>query len=339
MDKDYLRVNSEKRLADSEVNEYSVKSKAKKNKSFEKNSAIKLIFDEIYSKSKSFDISKGNIKKPMLLDSIIFSLILLVLGVVLCVVAYVLREFFLLQLLVFYFSFFVPVSLLYFFYRLDVNGGIKFSMLVYCILAGVATYIISELFFANFVSETMHSYHSNVAFRCLFELLSIALICFFVIRGMQSVSGTTSLLIACAVASGFSFTKCLSENFTALLINVSVSPGGEAVGAILNIEEFIKTSSRKIISSVATISVYRPFVFIALSVIIAKILNNDGWSLGKKTITTFFTFLFCCVTYILSSLKTSFNTLAILYNLISILFTGFLFFSAINDCIKSEKYE
>ena len=72
---------------------------------------------------------------------------------------------------------------------------------------------------------------------------------------------------------------------------------------------------------------------------VVRILTSQVPSAGKKTANSFFTFLFCSVTYILSSLQTPFNVLTFFYNLISIVFTGYLFINAINSCVKDEKYE
>lgn len=339
MNNDYLRLENEERLSDQEVNKYSVKKVAKKKKSVEENSMIKLIFDEIYSKNNVFSVSQTKTNKPKLLDAIVFSSILILFGFILAVITYTLREFFLLELFVLYSSLIVPLSLIYFFYRLDVKGNVKFSTLMYCVLVGISLFIATELIFNKFISEAVENYHSNVAIRCLFELLTVSLACYFISGGMQKKLPTTSLLVACAVAVGFVFSNSLSVNFKALLINVSVSPNGETVGAILNIENYVKTSAKNVISIFTTVSVYRSFLFIALTVIVVKILSAQDGKVGKKTANIFFTFLFCCVTYILSSLKTPFNVLTFFYNLISIVFTCYLFINAINSCVKSEKYE
>ena len=339
MDNEYLRLLSEERQNDNEVINYSVKKNATKKKPNQNNTAISLIFDEIYNKTNTFSLNEASAKKPKLLDSIVFSSILLLIGVLLGVLTYILREFFLLELLVVYFSIFMPLSFMYFFYRLDVKGHTKFSTLVYCVSVGIAIFIISELLFKSLIKGEIKLYHSNVAMRCLFEFLSISLVCFFIIKSMKKVSGATTLLIACAVAAGFSFSRSLSENFTSLLINVSVSPSGESVGAILNIESFIKTSAKNVIASFASNSVYKPFIFTSLSIIIVKISNNDVFTHKKKFITSILTLAFCYITYILSSLQTPFSVLTILYNLISLIFTAYLFINAINDCLNSEKYD
>jgi hypothetical protein len=339
MDKDYLRLNSESRLSDESVNEYSVKVAVKKKKSSEENSTLQIIFDEIYNKGNSIGVSGANTNKPKLLDSIIFSSIILLFGVILAVITYFTRELFLLQLLVISSAIIVPISLLYFFYRLDVKGKVKFSTIMYLVVAGVVIFIVTELVFEKIINQTNQSYHSFVAIRCLIELLLVSLVCYLIYGGMRTKSVTTPLLIACAVAVGFAFSKSLSQNFSLLLINVNVAPSGETVGAIVNVENFIKDSVKSVIESFATVSVYRPFVFIALCVIIVRILTSQVPSVGKKTANSFFTFLFCSVTYILSSLQTPFNVLTFFYNLISIVFTGYLFINAINSCVKDEKYE
>lgn len=339
MDNEYLRLLNEERLKDNEIIEYSVKKNIAKKKAPHNNTAISLIFDEIYNKTNTLSLSQTSTKMPKLLDSIVFSLVVFLIGVLLGVLTYIVRDFFLLELLIVYISIFMPLSFIYFFYRLDVKGSTKFSTLVYCVSVGVAIFIMSELLFESLIKGEIKSYHSNVAIRCLFEFLSISIVCFFMIKGMRKVSGATTLLIACAVAAGFSFSRSLSENFTSLLINVSVSPSGESVGAILNIQTFIRTSAKNVITLFPSNSVYKPFIFISLSIIIVKISNNDVFSRKKKIITSILTLAFCFITYILSSLQTPFSVLTILYNLISLIFTAYLFINAINDCLSSEKYD
>lgn len=339
MDKDYLRLNCESRIEDNEVNEYSVKFALKKKKTEENNSTLQLIFDEIYNKGNSIAVSGATPNKPKLLDSIVFSVIMLLFNVVLAVFTYFMREFFLLQLLVICSAVIVPISILYFFYRLDVRGNVRFSTLVYSVIVGVVIFCATKLVFDRFVSQTYEWYYSVVAIRCLVELLLVSVSCYLIIGNMRNKSATTPLLIACAVAVGFAFSKSLSQNFSSLLTNVNVSPSGETVGAIVNVEDYIKNSTKNLIALFATVSVYRPFMFIALSTIIVRILTNEVSSAGKRTATSFFTFLFCSVTYILSSLQTPFNFLTFFYNLISIVFTGYLFINAINSCIKTTAYD
>lgn len=339
MDKDYLRLGGESRLEDNEVNEYSVKVEIKKKKNVEENSTLQLIFDEIYNKGNSIAVSGATSNKPKLLDAIVFSSIMLLFTVILAVFTYFAREFFLLQLLVICSALILPISLLYFFYRLDVKAKVKFSTLVYLVVIGVAIFVITELIFDKFISQTHQAYHSFVAIRCLIELLVVSLVCYLINGGMRIKSATTPLLIASAVAVGFAISKSLAQNFSLLLINLNVAPSGETLGAIVNVEGFIRDSANRVIASFATVSVYRPFVFIALCIIIERVLTSENTSAGKKTATSFFTFLFCSVTYILSSLQTPFNVLTFLYNLISIVFTGYLFINAINSCVKAEKYE
>lgn len=339
MDKDYLRLNNESRFEDNDVNEYSVKVVVKKKKSADENTTLQLIFDEIYSKGNSIGVGDGTTNKPKLLDAIVFSSIMLLFSIILAVVTYFTREFFLLQLLAVCSASILPISLLYFFYRLDVKGKIKFSTLVYLVVVGIAIFVITELIFDRLVSQTHQAYHSFVAVRCLIELFVVSLVCYLINGGMRNKSATTPLLVACAVAVGFTLSKSLSQNFSLLLIDVNVAPSGETIGAIVNVEGFIKNSINNVISAFATVSVYRPFVFIALCIIIERILTSRVSSAGKKTVTSVFTFLFCVVTYILSSLQTPFNVLTFLYNLISIVFTGYLFINAINSCVKAEKYE
>lgn len=339
MDKDYLRLNCESRIEDNEVNEYSVKVALKKKKTEENNSTLQLIFDEIYNKGNSIAVSGANPNKPKLLDAIAFSVIMFLFSVVLAVFTYFMRELFLLQLLVICSAVIVPISILYFFYRLDVRGNVRFSTLVYSVIVGVVIFCATELVFDRFVSQAYEWYYSVVAIRCLVELLLVSVICYLIIGNMRNKSATTPLLIACAVAVGFAFSKSLSQNFSSLLTNVNVSPSGETVGAIVNVEDYIKNSTKNLIALFATVSVYRPFMFIALSIIIVRILTNEVSSAGKRTATSFFTFLFCSVTYILSSLQTPFNFLTFFYNLISIVFTGYLFINAINSCIKTTAYD
>ena len=178
MDNEYLRLLNEDRLGDSEVNQYSVKKNSTKKKLNQNNTAISLIIDEIHNKSKTLSLSEGGVKKPKLLDSIVFSALLLLFGAILGVLTYTVKEFFLLELLTVYLSLFMPLSFMYFFYRLDVKESIKFSTLVYCVVVGITIFIMSELLLKILIKGEIKSYHSIVAICCLFELLSTSFVCF-----------------------------------------------------------------------------------------------------------------------------------------------------------------
>ena len=336
MNNEYLRLDCEERFVDSSVNEYSVKTPVKK--AVEKNTALKLILDEIYSKCNSVNISE-TAKKPKLLDAIVFSSILLLFALLLSVVTYYSRVFTMLELTVCCYSAIMPTSIIYLIYKLDVTGKVKFSTIIYCVFVGVAVFVLVEIIFSKLISQALRDYHAYVAVMCLIEMLSVVGVAYLIMCSMNKLSNTTLLIISCAVAVGFSLSNALADNFYLLLTNVTQLGAGEAVGVIIYDEEYVKFSMNNLISSFSTVSIYRPFVFIALTVIIFRSLTKSFSKKGKKVVNVLFTILFCLVTYILSSLKTPFDILTVLYNLIAIIFTVYLFITAINDCIKSEKYE
>lgn len=341
MNNEYLRLDNPDAKVDSTVNKYSAKTQVKrKAKKQELTSTIDLILEEVYeSQNTTTLINQETVHKPKILDTIVFSFIFLIAIIFLGIVTRLSTSLLLTFILSVSSAFFIPVSFIYFFHRLDVRGNIKFSTIVYCFTLGATAYLMIDYLFDKFVSETIHFYIYIVSVRCVIELLSIIILSILFIEGNAKRFKTSAILIACALSSGFVFAQSLSQNLSALLVKVDIYRYGSSVGAILNLSESIKDSSENLLNVLPNTCFLEPLIFVTLSMILVDITANENWSLGKRTVTTLFTFLFCCLTYVLSAISTPFGILSVIYNVISLVFAILLFIRMVNSCVATERYE
>ncbi|MBQ3235410.1 MAG: hypothetical protein IJA97_04550 [Clostridia bacterium] len=341
MNNDYLRITNPDALTDTTVNKYSAKANAKlKSKKQNVSSTLDLIIDEVYDFSdRSELIYQESVKKPKILDAIFFSFVYLALLIIVAILVGFIKNLVLVHLLAVASAFYIPLSFIYFFSRLDVRGNVKFSTIAYCTIIGLTIYFLIDMLFDALVSPTMHFYMDMVTVRCVIELLSVVLLSVFIIEGKAKGSKSTAVLIACCISSGFALAQSLSNNFSSMLVKVDVYMYGSSVGAIVNLESFIESSANRLIETMANSIVLEPLTFTMLAMILVNITASEEWSFGKRTVTMLFTFLFCCLTYVLTTISTPFNVLSIFYNVISLVFCIYLFIKMINSCIASEKYE
>ena len=339
MNNDFLRLNNVTAQTDTSVNKYSVKSAQKKKTSrTDGNSALSLIIDEVYDGDSGL-IYNERVQKPKIIDSIAFSFVYLVVIMAFMLLVEAKANLFLIYVLAIISAILVPVSLVYFFYRLDVRGRLKFSSIIYLVSVGFVVYVFIDFIFKRFVGETLSFYMYVITIRSAIELLSIVLISIFVIKNKSKCSRMTAILIACAVSSGFAVAEALSGNLSAMFVSVEVHQLGSSVGAILNMNSFIQRSATNLLNQIADTAFLQPLMFVMLITILVKIFVNDEWSIRKRSVTIVFTFLFCAVTHALTNISTPFNVLSILYNVVSIAFTLYLFGKMLNNTIKAEKYE
>ncbi len=347
MNNEFLRLNNDELKIDKTVNFYSAKHhKVKKVQSDSSRSAISLLIDEVYSAGDTAEfITKDVVVKPKLLDPVIFSFVFLLVIMAFSFVCSAVKDLMLILCLSVMLALFVPVSLLYFFSRLDVRGKLKFSNLIYYLLLGGVFYIAVEFIFNNTINQAGYNYFSTVSLRCLVELLGVFLISSLVVRNKFNRARTTSILITCAVSAGLAITKALYSNFSSMLVDVDVETNlgffdyGMRIGAILNQEGFIGLSLENLLSTASMSSFLQPLIFMCVAIIFIDVLETEDWSITKRTISSIFTFLFCVTTYILMSIYTPFNVLSLLYRVLSMAFVLYLFARTLNSCIKSEKYE
>ncbi len=339
MSKDFLRLKNHDEH-DSSVNKYSAKSHAKRKVNQRgENSAIGLLIDEVYDYQSKSLISEEYVKKPKILDSIVFSFIYLAVLMLLLIFVSASTSIFSVFVLAIVSALFIPTSFVYFFYRLDARGKLRFSSVVYYFVFGFISFLIIKFAFDKIISLSTDFYFYAVTIKCIVELIVMITSSVLLVKTRANCSRTTAILITSAVASGYALAEALSNNLYAMLISVEVHQFGSTVGALINVSSFVNASAENLISQLSTTSFLNSLLLVMLAVIITDIITTEDVPIGRRTITTLFTFLFCCMTYVLTKINTPFNTLAILYDALSLGCTLYLFARMINSCIREEKYE
>lgn len=340
MDNEYLRLANPDLKNDETVNSYSAKSNKVKINNKSSASAIGFIIEELNSGKIDEPIRiEMPVEKPKILDCFTLAVIFILVCVTLSVLALTFNELFLLQPLIVVLALTVPISSIYFFYRLDVRSKTPISSVIFYFLIGAFIYVIIELFYVKLIFEPFKENYSFVWTRCLVELLVVVLTAVIIAKTSKKHALSSVMMVACAVAGGFVSARALSELTISSMLSVNLFGSGSSVGAIVNTKAMLEASIENLVFSSINIAVYEALMFISLNVIISKMVCDNEITGVKKNLNSLFVFLFCGVTYALSMLSTPFSFLKMIYNLTAILITGYLLYKVVNDCIKSEIYE
>lgn len=340
MSKDLLRLKNADSQADLSVNRYSAKEKeVPKQHTRTRNSTIGLIVDEIYDSQSSSLINEGQVKKPKIIECVSFVFAYVIGLIVLFVLTATINNLFAVFVLAIISALFVPLAFLYFFYKIDARGKLKFSTIAYCVWLGFLLFLLIDFSFNKLLTFTMSFQFYVVTVRCIVELIAIISISVIIAKSRVKYCRTSTILIGVSVSSGFALAEALSNNLNAMLIGVEVYQFGSTVGAIVNVSSFIEISAANLMAQVSITSFVNTLLIIMLAVITTDIITDVNWSFGKRTVTAIFTFLFCWITYVLTKVNTPFSFLATLYDVISLAVTLYLFGRMVNSCIREEKYE
>ncbi len=340
MSKDLLRLKSANSKTDLSVNKYSAKENVKRKvHTRADNSTISLIVDEIYDSQSSALVREEQVKKPKIIECISFVFAYVIGLIVLFVLTATINNLFAVFVLAIVSALFVPLAFLYFFYKIDARGKLKFSTIAYCVWLGFLLFILIDFTFDKLLTFTMSFQFYVVTVRCIVELITIISISVIIAKSRAKYCRTSTILIGVSVSSGFALAEALGNNLNAMLIGVEVYQFGSTVGAIINVPSYIEVSATNLMAQVSVTSFVNTLLIIMLAVITTDIITDANWSFGKRTITAIFTFLFCWITYVLTKVNTPFSALATLYDVISLGVTLYLFGRMVNSCIREEKYE
>ncbi len=344
MDNEILRVSNKERINDTEIASSSYGGVSEKNSTAKKeNSFYSLLTGELSDRQNLSNANKVAVDKPKLFEPIALAVLLLASILIISLVCYITKELSLVPLLILLSGVSVPTALTYFCFRLNTHNDVNLMSILKLALTGaVVSAIINYIF--NSVSNTFFG-ASIVAtlVRCIVEILAVVFIIIFAVNNNKSNNYMSVLLISCSVAAGFICVQTVTELFYSLFIRMDVSDGNltQSLGAIINSDNYINLSVKSLVYSVVNLSLFKPSIFILLSIIngfafrFVSVKNSNGTVSG---ITGGLLYPLTLVVYLLTEFVSSISFMQAIYNTMALMLTVYTFYMVVNYCIKNENY-
>ena len=307
------------------------------------NSLISFFTDEKKAVQEKLALEDSKpVQKPKLGGSTTIFIELLVITILLLYFCISVNNVFFMSVLIFIASAIMPITMVYFFNKLNTRGRLRLSTVIRLLATGVITYLILDFLFDKFFLDSSNYAYIFTSIRSIVELVVILFIVGFTLKALKQHNIMTVLYIASILSAGFALSRSLVEMFEVMFIRIQISQNGviSAVGAIINSTESAKYSIDALIENIFYIGFFKPFVFISLTVINGFALrflfyNKNG---EQNPFGLIVLLVFSLVTIGFSSLTSSINFLQILYTVCTIIVTGFALYHVIENSIKTENY-
>ncbi|MBR5439036.1 MAG: hypothetical protein IKV61_02345 [Clostridia bacterium] len=342
MEKDILRVENFKD-ANANINSSHFKNAVDKKIVENQNTSIAtLIRDELASDDNS-PTTLSLTTKPKIFSTFILAVSLIVASVLLALFCYFTKEIYFAVLLAGVCSIIIPMTLTYFFSKLDTRGELSILFILKTFALGALAYCVLEIVFTNIVELINYSGYLTSLTKCLVDMAVVTLITALLYSQNKKTGTITLMLIACTVASGFSTFKSFTTMFNSLFIKVQIFDGQSlSVGAIINTGNWATRSINSLLKTTVYYGLYQPLIFTSLNVIIGFSLNyyfnKKSRDIDNRT-SNLLIIITCLLINALISVSTSIIFFEIIYNVCAILFTAYMFYEVLDYSIKNEKYK
>lgn len=345
MDNEILRVSSDERSRDEEINvsifcEPTVKTIIKK----KENSFHNLLADELIEKQ-PLNVEKSvSVEKPKLFDTIALTILCLTISAAVAIACYFTGELFFVPAVIMIFGLAIPVSSSFFFFRLNTRGDVSFMSICKLFISGIITSVVVSLIF-DVLSRSY--FGGSIMFsvvKCVIELFAVGIMSIIVVNSKKECGFASVLLIACSIAAGYACAKTVTQCFYSMFIRIEIIEGNasQSIGAIINDSKYMKTSVRSLISNVFNCGIFRPFIFICLNVINGfafKFITYKSKKGSYNSIMSGFIYPFTVILYSLSEFISTIAFLQLMYNALALFVTLFALYRVIDYCIKHENYK
>ena len=281
-------------------------------------------------------------EKPKLYEPLMLFIELITISALLIYFSLSVNNVFFAVVLIAFTGLIIPISMVFFFYRLNTRWKIKTSLIAQLFAIGVGAYLILNVVFDKLIKYSNNYVNLVMPIKSVVEISVILLIVGFAVKGIKRYNVMSVLLISCIVSAGFSASKSMVEMFETLFIRVQISNNGitSAVGAIINSPESVKISIKTLLRSLLNISVFKSAIFISLTVINGFVLRHlllrkKG---EKSPLGLVFLLCFTMIVTAFSSVTSSITFMQTVYVIICILATGYALYHVIEYSVKNENY-
>ena len=344
MDNEILRVSNKDRINDTEVVSSSYGGVSDKNSITKKeNSFYSLLTGELNEKQNSNIANSVSVEKPKLFEPIALAVLLLASILIISLVCYVTKALSLVPVLILLSGVSVPVALTYFCFRLNTHNDVNLMGILKLALTGAVVSLIINFIFNSISNTFFRASIVATLVRGVVEILAVAFIILFAVHNNKSNNYMSVLLISCSVSAGFICAQTVTELFYSLFIRMDVSDGSltHSLGAILNSDKYITSSIKSLVFSVVNLSLFKPSIFILLSIVngfafrFVSVKNLNGTVSG---ITGGLLYPLTLIVYLLTEFVSSISFMQAIYNTMALMLTVYLFYMVVNYCIKNENY-
>ena len=285
---------------------------------------------------------KVPVEKPKLYECVSLLIELIIISALLIYFCLSVNNLFFSVILIVFTGMILPISMVFFFYKLNTRWKIPTTLLINLFIVGLCAYLIVDVVLDRFILYTLNYANIVVPIKNTVEIGIVILIIGFVVKYVKKYNVFSVLLIACIVSAGFSAGKSMVEMFEVMFVRVQVTNGGitSAVGAIINSDESVRISIKTLLHNLLNISVFKPAIFISLAVINGFVIryllfrkNNE-----KSPLSLIFLFFFTIILMAFSSINSSILFLQVIYTAVCVITTAYALYQVVEHSIKNENY-
>ncbi|MBO5713077.1 MAG: hypothetical protein J6R88_02590, partial [Clostridia bacterium] len=300
--------------------------------------------DELIELNLNEEPKQTLVSKPKLFEPIALTVFLLSTILILSILCFILKEFAFVPVLIIVSSIGVPLSIVYFCYRLNTRNDVSFLDNIKYLILGFALSILINLIFSGLSDSVFGSALSSLHVKSAVEIVATIVLVVICLVGNSHEGYPSALLVSSVVSAGFIIGSTATQLFNSLFISFEVQDGTivKALGAIINSEKYLNDSINSLVYAVFKSSVVRPAVFICsviLSGFAVKYVSTKPIFSQSNNLTGILLFPVSVIIYFLSEFFSSIFYLQFLYNSISIVISIFIFYKIVNYTIKTENYK
>ncbi len=345
MDNEFLRYENNPNLKSKEVSftSFNKKNNQESNKKHA-NSLWSFINEEEISFNKKILLEESApVEKPKLGEAVNLFIVVLLLNVLLVNFCSLTNNIFFLFILIFLSSVTIPISIMFFFYKLNTRSKISVINVIKFLGIGAFAFLIMGGVLDKALITNLNYNYIVLSIKNCIEFLTVLIIVWLSIKSIKCQDIMTIMYIASIISGGYAMAKCMVELVEIVFIRVQITNNGvvSAVGAIINNSDSVKISIKALIDNILYIAMYKTSLFILIMVISSFAIRNLMFrnENNLSAITLWLLIVFSVSINAFSLLNPSIKFLKILYMIFSISITSYLFLNVIDSSIKMENYK
>lgn len=345
MDNEILRVSGNERTYDADINVSSFGGNAVTHKAVEEeHNIIGFLTEELNEKQINAKEERIAVDKPKLFEPVALAILQVVITAILALVCYIVGSLYIVPPLLVLTSISVPLTMMFFLYRLNTRKDVTFFTIAKLMLVGAFIHIVISYAFDILSTNFFGASFVITAIKCAFELICCAVVTLITVNSSKNNNYMSVLVIAGSVAAGFVVSRISIDLFNTLFIRTQVNNGSviEYMGAIINNAELGKESVRNIVVSVFYVGFFKPLIFMFLTIsngFALKFISVKNKFTSISNVMGGFIYPLTIVLYSLSEFLSTISFLQIIYNVLALGFSLYAFIGVVEYCIKTELYK
>lgn len=283
------------------------------------------------------------IEKPKLGDAVNLFINLLVINVLLVYFCSLLNNILFVFTLVFLSSITIPISMIYFFYKLNTRSKINVLTVIKLLAVGALIFFIFGNVLDRALITNVNYNYIVTSIKSGLEFITVLLVCWLAVKNLKYKDIMSVMYVVSVVSGGYVMARSMVELVEIVFIRVQITDNGvvSAVGAIINNSESVKLSIEALIKNIPYLAVYKSALFMSIMVISGFALKHLMFKNYNylTPLNLWLVMAFSLIVNAFSLLTPSIMFLRGLYIIFSILITLYVLFRVIDYSIKTENYK